>query len=102
MDAYSVSDMILSENQFKVPGSYIPPPLTPHPTEPPLDILSNGTDLQEEVPPLISEGARNGVITTYEDWKVVDEYELKEGKACGKERVKLIWSEVLDKGLIRR
>jgi len=102
MDAYSVSNMILSENHSETSGNYIPPTLTPHPTEPPLDILPNAADLQEEVPPLVLEGIRDGVVTTYDDWKVVDDYELKEGRTRGKERLKLMWNEVLEKGLLRR
>jgi adrenodoxin-NADP+ reductase len=112
MDAYSLSDMILTDNVNS--NADLPPSLDtesppsalgtppPNPMEPPISLLPSYADLGEEIPPVIEEGVKDGKVVTYEDWKVVDEYELGKGKEQGKDRVKLVWSEALEKGLVRR
>src|SRR6185437_7625863 len=100
MDAQNVTEMILSDNQHTDHEDFILPPLTPHPRVLPMNLLPRFEYLLEEVPPTINEAVRDGRVITYEDWKVVDEYEIEQGKVLGKDRKKLIWSEVLQAGLI--
>ncbi|KAG6873656.1 hypothetical protein C0995_012589 [Termitomyces sp. Mi166 len=47
----------------------------------------------ESVPVEVQEGLRRNVVTQYDDWKRVDEAEVRRGKEIGKERERMEWAQ---------
>jgi adrenodoxin-NADP+ reductase len=51
-------------------------------------------DVMDDEPPVeVQKGVKEGVITTYQDWKKVDEEEVRRGRERGKERERMGWGE---------
>ena len=60
------------------------------------DWVANGqeeaSDL-DEPPKEVQLSMKDGIVTSYEDWKKIDEEEMRRGKAIGKERERMGWDE---------
>lgn len=92
MDAYAVTGTILSdimpgtaeidtangEHENEAVQDTLVPNLSPHPEDPP-----------EEV----RQGIRDGLVTQYDDWNIVDAEEVRRGALLGKERERMGWED---------
>ncbi|KAG6887215.1 hypothetical protein C0992_013365 [Termitomyces sp. T32_za158] len=97
MNAYGVADAILSD--------WLPGDKEVHTTMTPEGEGAEDVDLSkkrevmnpepdlEGVPGEVQEGLETGVVTQYEDWKRVDEEEIRKGVGMGKERERVGWEE---------
>ncbi|VDC00723.1 unnamed protein product [Peniophora sp. CBMAI 1063] len=77
MHAYGVADLIATQPEA-------------HDGE---RFMASDVALDHSVPEPVKEGLSNGVVTTYEDWKLVDAEEVRRGEAEGKERERMDWDQ---------
>ncbi len=104
MDAYAVADTILRDH-FPAAGPGEDVQTAPvGGAEPAADeleaaktrkvevLLPKEVDL-DAVPPEVEAGLGEGQVTTFEDWKALDEAEVGRGKLLGKERERMGWKE---------
>lgn len=104
MDAYAVADTILRDH-FPAAGPGEDVQTAPMgEAEPAADeleaaktrkvevLLPKDVDL-DAVPPEVEAGLGEGQVTTFEDWKALDEAEVGRGKLLGKERERMGWKE---------
>ncbi|TFK51239.1 ferrodoxin-NADP(+) reductase [Heliocybe sulcata] len=106
MNAYAVADTILSDYFASLPGSAAGASVETIPVSPPApssEELAEGqagkvvmsAEVHPEDPPEeIEELVRRGEVTSYADWKKVDEEEQRRGTEKGKERERMRWEEV--------
>jgi len=80
MNAYAAADTILRDT---LPGS--------EPAELIEEIVLNPEPDLDAVPVEVEQGITEGMIMQYEDWKRVDEEEMRRGREAGKERERLSW-----------
>lgn len=90
MDAYAVADTILSDTVSRSAGNLdmtpagehgsdaLMPSLAPHPEDPPEEI---------------KQGIKDGLVTQYHDWNVIDVEEVRRGALLGKERERMGWED---------
>ncbi|KAG8213887.1 hypothetical protein J3R82DRAFT_10632 [Butyriboletus roseoflavus] len=92
MDAYAVADTILSdimsgtsvettparEHESEVVSNTLASNLGPHPEDPPEEI---------------KQGIKDGLVTQYDDWGVIDAEEVRRGALLGKERERMSWED---------
>ena len=88
MDAYAVADTIMSDIVSRNAGDVsvetaagsdiLMPSLAPHPEDPPEEI---------------KQGIKDGLVTQYHDWGVVDAEEVRRGALIGKERERMGWED---------
>ena len=95
INAYAIADKILSDWMSTAQrfGTTLAPPdhavvdsevaenmlnTDPHPEHPPQEIV---------------DGLRDGSVTNYDDWKVIDAEEVRQGGVLGKERERIGWEE---------
>ncbi|TCD71059.1 NADPH-adrenodoxin reductase [Steccherinum ochraceum] len=97
MDAYAVADTILSDafpGEFRKEdgdalGSVVPQGDVAKAAEPVLaDVVES-----DDPPAEVEEGLREGVVTDYDGWKLVDAEEVRRGEVTGKERERMGWDE---------
>ncbi|KAJ7600966.1 hypothetical protein C8J56DRAFT_911732 [Mycena floridula] len=72
IDAYAVADQIL------------------------LDLADQSIEFDEQPPSQVIAGLKDNLVTTYDDWKLIDEAETKLGEKQGKERERLGWTQAQD------
>ncbi|KAL5522257.1 ARH1 [Sanghuangporus sanghuang] len=103
LNAHSVVDTIISDLQVQsgdgVTGSEeglqtgpVPPPATNILDGETIDLLNPNSDMLS-VPEEILAAKRRGNVMNYEDWKRVDEEEVRRGEKAGKERERMSWDE---------
>ncbi|KAH8105397.1 FAD/NAD-P-binding domain-containing protein [Cristinia sonorae] len=98
MDAYAVADTILSDafpGEFRKDdgdalGSVVPLGDVSKSAEP---VLAGSVTSPDSPPAEVVRGLEDGVVTSYEDWKMVDAEEVRRGEVCGKERERMGWEE---------
>jgi adrenodoxin-NADP+ reductase len=89
INAYDAADTIL--------GDVLPDRAPPdRPVELVHDVVLNPRPNLDAIPNEIEEGIKEGSVTTYEDWKKIDEEEIRRGHAVGKERERMRWDEARD------
>ncbi|KAF9241539.1 hypothetical protein BU15DRAFT_87131 [Melanogaster broomeanus] len=96
MDAYAVADTILSDITSGHPGSgsVETTPVGEHGSVELLDDLMLNPEPHIEDPPKeIKQGIQDGLVTQYDDWKVIDAEEVRRGEALGKERERMGWED---------
>lgn len=99
LDAHAVADTILSDldpRRAPVETTPVAPAagvLMPEDTGGVDVALLNADPDLERPPPEIQRGLDDGRVTTYEDWKKVDEEEIRRGAERGKERERMGWYE---------
>ena len=93
MDAYAVADTIISDIVPSIDGvkSEFAPSVTATGTT--LEKLLNPCPDLDALPAEITHGIRDGMITQYDDWKLIDSEEVRRGEALGKERERMGWEE---------
>ncbi|KAG2145991.1 uncharacterized protein EDB93DRAFT_495894 [Suillus bovinus] len=93
IDAYAVASTILSDivPSSKAVITAVPPP--PEMEIAPDELLNHHPDL-DALPSEIVHGIKDGMVTQYDDWKVIDAEEIRRGRALGKERERMGWDEV--------
>ncbi|KNZ78692.1 NADPH:adrenodoxin oxidoreductase, mitochondrial [Termitomyces sp. J132] len=97
MNAYGVADAILSD---WLPGyQEVHTAMTPEGAgtdnvnlSQQREVMNPKPDL-ENVPAEVQDGLKDGVVTQYEDWKKVNEEEIRRGEGCAKERERMGWEE---------
>ncbi|KAF9227407.1 FAD/NAD(P)-binding domain-containing protein [Gyrodon lividus] len=96
MDAYAVTNTILSDITSGRPGSgsIETTPIGKHDTVDVSDDLLNPVPHPEDPPEEIKQGISDGLVTQYEDWKAIDAEEVHRGEALGKERERMGWGDV--------
>lgn len=87
INAYDAADTILGD----VLPDRAPPPSSS--VELAQDVVLNPTPDLDGVPREVEEGIKDSSVTTYEDWKKIDEEEVRRGHAVGKERERMCWDE---------
>ncbi|TFK31179.1 hypothetical protein BDQ12DRAFT_694469 [Crucibulum laeve] len=97
IDAYAVADTILTDLMPK------DEPVKTTPASPTreqgvadddvAEIVMNPNPHPEDPPEEIKEALKEGMVTTYSDWKKVDEEEVRRGEVLGKERERMGWEE---------
>ncbi|KAG2119644.1 uncharacterized protein F5147DRAFT_742014 [Suillus discolor] len=94
IDAYAVAGTILSDiaPSSEAVTAAAPPP--PEMEMAPDELLDCRPDL-DALPPEIVHGIKDGMVTQYDDWKVIDAEEVRRGGALGKERERMGWDEAL-------
>lgn len=55
--------------------------------------MAQDVALDHSVPEPVEKGLKDGVVTTYDDWKLVDVEEVRRGEAKGKERERMDWDQ---------
>ncbi|EPQ53049.1 FAD/NAD P-binding domain-containing protein [Gloeophyllum trabeum ATCC 11539] len=107
MNAYAVADTILSDYFAALPGSVPGASVQTIPVSPPEPssgdlaesdgavgkTVMNASPHPEDPPAEIVELVKQGSVTSYEDWKRVDEEEQRRGREKGKERERIRWEE---------
>jgi adrenodoxin-NADP+ reductase len=93
MDAYAVagtiiSDIVPSTDEVKN-NSALSVPATGTASD---ELLNPRPDL-DALPAEIIHGIRDGMITQYNDWKVIGAEEVRRGETLGKERERMDWEE---------
>ncbi|KAI0739679.1 hypothetical protein C8Q80DRAFT_196864 [Daedaleopsis nitida] len=97
MDAYAVADTILRDH-FPDAASEDVQTTALGDTEPVQgdadvqEVLPREVDL-DAVPPEVESGLKEGKVTQFEDWKMVDAEEIRKGEALSKERERMGWEE---------
>lgn len=96
MDAYAVADTILADafpGEFRKEedtlGSVAPGGEVAKISEPVLP----ATVPSASPPAEVMEGLKEGLVTDYNDWKLVDAEEVRRGEATGKERERMGWND---------
>lgn len=96
MDAYAVADTILADafpGEFRkegdVLGSVVPQGDVAKIAEP---VLPGSVD-SDEPPVEVETALKEGYVTDYVDWKMVDAEEVRRGEITGKERERMGWHE---------
>ncbi|KZT30109.1 nucleotide-binding domain-containing protein [Neolentinus lepideus HHB14362 ss-1] len=95
MDAYAVADTILSDYFAALPGGegVVEAP-APGEEELAGRVVMSAAPHPEDPPEEVRELVRRGEVTSYADWKRVDEEEQRRGAEMGKERERMRWEEV--------
>jgi adrenodoxin-NADP+ reductase len=65
-----------------------------------MDSVMANDVVDDQPPAAVQEGIAKGTVTTYEDWKKVDDEEVRIAAATGKERERMVWDEA--KGFLGR
>ncbi|KAG1775440.1 hypothetical protein EV702DRAFT_1180409 [Suillus placidus] len=94
IDAYAVASTILSDivqSSEAVTTTAPPPPEMGMASD---ELLNHRPDL-DALPSEIVHGIKDGMVTQYNDWKVIDAEEVRRGEALGKERERISWEEAL-------
>jgi adrenodoxin-NADP+ reductase len=95
MDAYAVADTIISDIVPSADGvtinSAASVPATGTVSESG-ELLNPRPDL-DALPAEIIRGIRDGMVTQYNDWKVIGAEEVRRGESLGKERERMGWEE---------
>lgn len=100
MDAYAVADTIVQdaftqENSSMVPDGDVDVASManlPEAGSNGLEVMS--TEVESGGPPKeVEEAWREGLVTDYEDWRLVDAEEVRRGEALRKERERMAWEE---------
>jgi adrenodoxin-NADP+ reductase len=84
LDAYAVADTVLDDLTKQYPEIS--------------DALMTDAEpvigtVYEDVPSEVADGIQTGKVTTYQDWKRIDDEEQKRGKDLGKERERMEWED---------
>lgn len=85
INAYAAADTVL--------GDVLP---DREPEEPKVlveDVVLNPDPGLDAIPKEVEEGIKDGSVMQYEDWKKVDEEEIRRGQLVGKERERMGWEE---------
>ncbi|KZV63481.1 FAD/NAD(P)-binding domain-containing protein [Peniophora sp. CONT] len=77
MHAYGVADLIATLPEDRAGEKF----------------MASDVALDHTVPDPVAEGLKNGLVTTYEDWKLVDAEEVRRGEAKAKERERMDWDQ---------
>ncbi|KIK90796.1 hypothetical protein PAXRUDRAFT_831395 [Paxillus rubicundulus Ve08.2h10] len=94
MDAYAVTDTILSDITSCPERSVETTPLgADESVDVTDDLILNAVPHPEDPPEEIKQGIKDGLVTQYEDWKVLDAEEVRRGEALGKERERMGWQD---------
>lgn len=92
IDAYAVAGTILSDIvPFSEAATTTAPP-PPVMEMAPDEMLNPHPDL-DALPSEIDRGITDGIVTQYDDWKVINAEEVRRGEALGKERERMGWDE---------
>ena len=91
MDAYAVADTILSDIMSGSTRnvSVERPPAGEHGNT----LISNLAPHSEDPPEEIKQGIKDGLVTQYDDWNVIDAEEVRRGAPLGKERERMGWQD---------
>lgn len=94
IDAYAAASTILSDivQSSETATTTAPPP--PEIGMASDELLNHRPDL-DALPSEIVHGIKDGMVTQYDDWKVIDAEEVRRGEALGKERERMSWEEAL-------
>ncbi|KAL4073961.1 hypothetical protein V8B97DRAFT_1265441 [Scleroderma yunnanense] len=92
MDAYAVADTILSDI---TPGSEVQTTVASkdRSAQDLSGLVLNPQAHPESPPEEIMQGIKDGIVTQYQDWKAVDEEEIRRGERLGKERERMEWED---------
>lgn len=94
IDAYAVASTILSDivpSSEAVTTTALPPPEIGMAST---ELLNHHPNL-DALPSEIVHGIKEGMVTQYDDWKVINAEEVRKGEALGKERERMSWDEAL-------
>jgi adrenodoxin-NADP+ reductase len=106
IDAYALAETILSDatvnaQDLSATGS-IPAPVPPSVQDLPEQVMKrimrgDSSDL-DGVPKEVEDGLRDGLVMTHEDWKLIDQEEIRRGLEArdGKERERMEWEQARD------
>ncbi|KAH7909332.1 hypothetical protein BJ138DRAFT_1155537 [Hygrophoropsis aurantiaca] len=93
MDAHAVADTIISDitSNGEVLENRVmqTSPATPTSSE----IVFNPHPHPDDPPLEIQQGIKDGAVVQYNDWKAIDDEEIRRGEAMGKERERMVWEE---------
>ncbi|KAG2059160.1 FAD/NAD(P)-binding domain-containing protein [Suillus hirtellus] len=92
IDAYAVAGTILSDIAPSSEAVTTTAPPSPEMEMAPDELLNRRPDL-DALPAEIVHGIKDGMVTQYDDWKVIDAEEVRRGGALGKERERIGWDE---------
>jgi adrenodoxin-NADP+ reductase len=93
LDAHMVADAIIADS---LPRTQETTSVTPRATPdigPDAVRVMNGDPNPDAVPAEIASALHAGLVTTYEDWKLVDAEEVDRGQKVGKERERMGWAQ---------
>lgn len=85
INAYAAADTVL--------GDVLPDREPEEPKELVEDVVLNPNPDLDVVPKEVEDGIKEGLVTTYEDWKKIDEEEVRRGQEAGKERERMDWED---------